>query len=116
MNIHNAYTTITLEAAVGGHNTKDFHLINSNVSELVVSFSSDYVLITETINGESCFDEFPRKNWDKKLWKLVWARFRTRCQEEEEELEEISAEDYNEWAAASCGMTYNEYIGKPWLD
>jgi len=26
------------------------------------------------------------------------------------------AEDFTEWAAASCGMTYNEYIGKPWLD
>lgn len=116
MKIQNAYTMITLEAAVGGYNTKDFHLINSNVSELVVSFSPDYVLVTETINGESRFDEFPRKNWNKNLWKLVWARFRARCQEEEEELEEISAEDYNEWAAASCGMTYNEYIRKPWLD
>lgn len=36
--------------------------------------------------------------------------------EDEDDYEEISAEDYAEWCAASCGMTYNEYIGKPWLD
>lgn len=29
---------------------------------------------------------------------------------------EITDEDYLEWCAASCGMTYNAYIGKPWLD
>lgn len=29
---------------------------------------------------------------------------------------EPTAEDYTEWCAASCGMTYNAYIGKPWLD
>ena len=29
---------------------------------------------------------------------------------------ELSPEDYAEWCAASCGMTYNAYIGKPWLD
>lgn len=117
MKINNAYTTITREAAVGGYDTKDFRIINSNESELVVSFFPDYVLITEIFNGGgSHFDEFPRKNWNKNLWKLIWARFRTNCKEQEEELEEISAEDYIEWAAASCGMTYNEYIGKPWLD
>ena len=114
MKIQNAYTTITLEAAVGGYDTKDLHIL-SNGNKLEVSFFPDYVSVMETIGGESCIDEFPRKNWNKKLWKLVWARFRSHCQELEE-LEEISAEDYNEWAAASCGMSYNEYIGKPWLD
>lgn len=114
MKIQNAYTTITLEAAVGGYDTKDLHIL-SNGNKLDVSFFPDYVFVTETISGESCTDEFPRKNWNKKLWKLIWARFRTHCQELEE-LEEVSMEDYNEWAAASCGMTYNEYIGKPWLD
>lgn len=29
---------------------------------------------------------------------------------------EITDEDYLEWCAASCGMTYNAYCGKPWLD
>lgn len=29
---------------------------------------------------------------------------------------ELTAEDYLEWCASSCGMTYNAYIGKPWLD
>ena len=29
---------------------------------------------------------------------------------------DISPEDFTEWCAASCGMTYNAYIGKPWLD
>lgn len=115
MTINKAYTTITREAAVGGYDTKNFRII-SNGNELEVSFSPDYVFITETISWEAHFDEFPRKNWNKSLWKLIWARFRTNCKEQEEELEEISAEDYNEWAAASCGMTYNEYIGKPWLD
>ena len=116
MKIQSAYSTITLEAAVGGYDTKDMHIL-SNGNKLEVSFFPDYVFVTETINSWENRDEFPRKNWDKKLWKLIWARFRTHCQEEElEELEEVSAEDYNEWAAASCGMTYNEYIGKPWLD
>lgn len=114
MKIQNAYTTITLEAAVGGYDTKELHIL-SNGNKLEISFSSDYVFVMEMIGGESNTDEFPRKNWNKKLWKLIWARFRTHCQELEE-LEEVSAEDYNEWAAASCGMTYNEYIGKPWLD
>jgi hypothetical protein len=27
-----------------------------------------------------------------------------------------SPEDVTEWCASSCGMTYNAYIGKPWLD
>lgn len=30
--------------------------------------------------------------------------------------EAVSTEDYLEWAAASCGMTYNAYIGRPWED
>ena len=30
--------------------------------------------------------------------------------------EDITAEDFTEWCASSCGMTYNAYIGKPWLD
>ena len=30
--------------------------------------------------------------------------------------DEPTAEDCTEWCAASCGMTYNAYIGKPWLD
>ena len=29
---------------------------------------------------------------------------------------DITPEDYLEWCASSCGMTYNAYIGKPWLD
>lgn len=29
---------------------------------------------------------------------------------------DITPEDYIEWCASSCGMTYNAYIGKPWLD
>jgi hypothetical protein len=114
MKIDRAYTTITLEAAVGAYDTKEFRIV-SNENELEVAFFPDYVFVTERINWEHHSDEFPRKNWDKKLWKLIWARFRAHCGEEEE-LEEISAEDYAEWAAASCGMTYNEYIGKPWLD
>lgn len=38
--------------------------------------------------------------------------------EEEEDYDpfEPSYEDYIEWCAASCGMTYNEYIGRPWED
>ena len=29
---------------------------------------------------------------------------------------DITAEDLTEWCASSCGVTYNTYIGKPWLD
>lgn len=29
---------------------------------------------------------------------------------------ELTAEDYAEWCAASCGCGYYTYIGKPWLD
>lgn len=29
---------------------------------------------------------------------------------------EPTAEDFTEWAAASCGETYNSYTGRPWLD
>ena len=29
---------------------------------------------------------------------------------------DISGEDYAEWAAASCGLTYGAYIGRPWED
>ncbi len=36
--------------------------------------------------------------------------------EDEWEEDDISQEDYLEWCASSCGMTYNAYIGKPWLD
>ena len=82
MKINKAYTTIALEATVGGYNTKNFR-INSNGNELEVSFSPDYVFITETINWKNHFDEFPRKNWNKNLWKLIWARFRAHNKEEE---------------------------------
>lgn len=37
------------------------------------------------------------------------------CLPQEQE-PELTAEDYLEWCASSCGMTYNAYIGKPWLD
>lgn len=37
-------------------------------------------------------------------------------EEDEQEEEELSQEDYLEWCAASCGITYNDYTGKPWLD
>lgn len=37
-------------------------------------------------------------------------------EDEDEWEEELSQEDYLEWCASSCGMTYNAYIGKPWLD
>lgn len=81
MEINNAYTTNTQEAAVGGYNTKDLHII-SNKNELEVSFFPHYVFVTETINLSLHSDEFPRKNWDKNLWRLIWARFRTHCKEE----------------------------------
>jgi hypothetical protein len=29
---------------------------------------------------------------------------------------EPELEDITEWAAASCGLTYNEFIGRPWDD
>ena len=81
MKIDNAYTMITLEAAVGGYDTKDLRII-SNKNELEVSFFPHYVFVTETINLSTHSDEFPRKNWDKNLWRLIWARFRTHCKEE----------------------------------
>ena len=37
-------------------------------------------------------------------------------EDEDEDDWEPTAEDYLEWRASSCGMTYNAYIGKPWLD
>ncbi len=42
-----------------------------------------------------------------------WNRILCLPQEQESE---ITAEDFTEWCASSCGMTYNAYIGKPWLD
>lgn len=37
--------------------------------------------------------------------------------EDDEDWEpDITPEDYTEWCASSCGMTYNAYLGKPWLD
>ena len=32
------------------------------------------------------------------------------------QVDDVSEEDVIEWQASSCGMTYNTYIGKPWLD
>ena len=29
---------------------------------------------------------------------------------------EPTTEDFAEWCASSCGMTYNAYINKPWMD
>lgn len=82
MKINKAYTTITREAIVGGYDTKNFR-INSNGNELEVSFFPDYVFVTETISWGNHSDEFPRKNWNKNLWRLVWARFRAHCEKEE---------------------------------
>ena len=31
-------------------------------------------------------------------------------------MSDITAKDFTEWCASSCGMTYNAYVGKPWLD
>ena len=42
-----------------------------------------------------------------------WNRILCLPQEQEPEL---TAEDYAEWCAASCGCGYYTYIGKPWLD
>ena len=82
MEVNKAYTTLTLEATIGGYDTKNFR-INSNGNELEVSFFPDYVFVTETISWKNHSDEFPRKNWNKNLWRAVWARFRTHCKEEE---------------------------------
>lgn len=38
------------------------------------------------------------------------------CLPEEPEEPELTAEDYAEWCAASCGVGYYTYIGMPWLD
>lgn len=83
MKINQAYTMTTLEAAVSGYDTKDLCII-SDKNELTVSFFPHYVFVTETLNLRTHSDEFPRKNWNKNLWKLVWARFRTHCKEERE--------------------------------
>lgn len=42
-------------------------------------------------------------------------RNRILCLSQEQE-PDITAEDFTEWCASSCGMTYNAYIGKPWED
>lgn len=41
----------------------------------------------------------------------------TEVQKDDDDWEpELTAEDYAEWCAASCGCGYYTYIGKPWLD
>ena len=75
-----ARTIITLEAEVGGYDSKTLSIKNGE-QELEVEFLPDYVHVIETVNGKIHFDVFPRKNWDKRLWRLIWARFRARCKE-----------------------------------
>lgn len=55
-------------------------IVTDNGESMEIIFNDSlYTLVVETYTDRTCWEEFPMVNWNKKLWNLLYARFRTRC-------------------------------------